>query len=150
MNTKQDIEGFLKEKTLAVAGISRDPKSFSAAVNRELKAKGYRTIPVNPNAETIDGGKCFPNLASLPEKAGGVIVLTQPGVTESVVREAAAAGIRRIWIQQGAQSEGAVRFCRDNGLEAVTGKCILMFAEPVASFHAFHRWFARLFGQVPR
>jgi uncharacterized protein len=150
MNTKQDIDGFLQEKTLAIVGLSRDPKSFSSMVNKELKAKGYRVIPVNPKAESIDGQKCFPNLTSLPEKVGGVILLTPPAETEKVVREAVAAGIGKIWIQQGAQSEAAVSFCRDNNLAAVTGKCIMMFAEPVASFHAFHRWFARLFGQVPR
>jgi uncharacterized protein len=150
MNTKQDIDGFLKEKTIAIVGISRDPKSFSAMANKELKAKGWRTVPVNPKAEAIDGEKCHPDLASLSEKPAAVLVMTPPGETAKVVREAVAAGIRKIWIQQGAQSEEALRLCREGGVEAVAGKCIMMFAEPVGSFHAFHRWFARLFGQVPR
>jgi predicted CoA-binding protein len=150
MNTKAEIEGFLAQKTLALVGLSRDEKAFSAAVNRELKAKGYRTIPVNPNAKTIAGDTCYPSLAAVPEKVGGVVIFTQPGLSEKVVREAAAARISRVWLQQGAQSDAAVEAAREKGLGVVCGKCILMFAEPVGSFHSVHRWFAKIFGQLPK
>ncbi len=150
MNTMQDIQGFVAEKTLAVAGLSRDEKSFSAAAFKELRTKGYKLYPVNPNASTILGEKCYPSVSALPGKVGGVLVFTSPAHTEKVVREAAAAGIRRIWIQQGAQSEAAVRFCADNKLPAVTKQCIMMFVEPVSSIHAFHRWVKKLFGGMPR
>ena len=150
MNTMQDIQGFVAEKTLAVAGLSRDEKSFSAMAFKELRTKGYRLYPVNPNAATILGETCYPSVAALPGRVGGVLVFTAPANTEKVVREAAAAGIRRIWIQQGAQSEGALRFCADNKLPAVSRQCILMFAEPVSSIHAFHRWVKKLFGGMPR
>jgi hypothetical protein len=146
----QDIQGFVAEKTLAVAGLSRDEKSFSAMAFKELRTKGYRLYPVNPNAATILGETCYPSVAALPGRVGGVLVFTAPANTEKVVREAAAAGIRRIWIQQGAQSEGALRFCADNKLPAVSRQCILMFAEPVSSIHAFHRWVKKLFGGMPR
>jgi len=150
MNTRQDIEGFLAQKTLAMAGISRNPQAFSSRTFAELKGKGYRIIPVNPNAESIGGEKCYPSVGRLPEKPGGLLLFTPPSQTEAVVREAAAAGIRRVWIQQGAQSPGAVAFCREKDLPAVTGRCILMFAEPVTSVHGFHRWIARLFGRLPK
>jgi uncharacterized protein len=150
MNTMQDIQRFVAEKTLAVAGVSRDEKSFSAMAFKELKTKGYTLYPVNPNAAAILGEKCYPSVAALPGKVGGVLVFTSPAHTEKVVREAVAAGVRRVWIQQGAQSDAAVRFCADSKLPAVTRQCILMFAEPVASFHAFHRWVKKVFGGLPR
>ena len=150
MNTMQDIRGFLAEKTLAIAGVSRDEKSMSALTFKELKNKGYTLYPVNPNAATILGEKCYPSVAALPGKVGGVLVFTAPAHTEKVVREAVAAGIRRIWIQQGAQSEAALRFCADNKLPAVTKECILMYLEPVTSIHAFHRWVKKLFGGLPK
>jgi uncharacterized protein len=150
LNTKQDIQDFLSQKTIAMAGLSRNEKAFSAAVNKELKAKGYRVLPVNPAATSIDGEKCYPSLAALPEKVGGVVVFTQPAETERVVRDAAAQGITRVWLQQGAVSEAAVAFCVQQGMQVVSGKCIMMFAEPVASFHGVHRWFAKVFGQLPK
>ena len=149
MNTKQEIQDFLAQKTLALVGMSRDEKAFSASVSRELKAKGYRVLPVNPNAAVIGGETCYPSLSALPEKVGGVLVMTKPEQSETVVKEAAAAGIRRVWIQQGAQSEAALAACLQNGLTTISGKCVMMFAEPVKSVHSVHRWFSRVFGQLP-
>ena len=88
MNTMQDIQGFVAEKTLAIAGLSRDEKSFSAVAFKELKTKGYKLYPVNPNARRILGEKCYPSVAALPGKVGGVLVFTSPAHTEKVVREA--------------------------------------------------------------
>ena len=79
-----------------------------------------------------------------------MLVFTAPAQSEKVVAEAAAQGIRRVWLQQGAQSEAALALCREKGLQAVSGKCIMMFAEPVGSVHGVHRWFAKVFGQLPR
>jgi uncharacterized protein len=150
MNTRKDIDGFLAQKTLALVGVSRDPKAMSAQAYHDLKGKGYTLYPVNPNAETIAGDTCYPSIAALPEKVGGVILFTRPGVTERVVREAADAGINRIWIQQGAQDEASLSLCRERDLEAISGQCIFMFAEPVDSIHAFHRWLKKLFGGMPK
>jgi predicted CoA-binding protein len=150
MNTKHDIQEFLSQKTIAMAGLSRNEKAMSATVNKELKAKGYRVLPVNPSAESIGGEKCYPNLAALPEKVGGVLVFTQPAESEKVVRDAAAKGITRVWLQQGAESQAAVSFCLQNNMQVVSGKCIMMFAEPVSSIHGVHRWFASVFGQLPK
>jgi uncharacterized protein len=141
---------FLSHKTLAMAGLSRNEKAFSATVNKELKAKGYRVLPVNPRAGTIAGEQCYPSLAAIPEKVGGVLVFTPPAETEKVVREAAAQGITRVWLQQGAESQAALAYCQEEGMQVVSGKCILMFAEPVGSFHGVHRWFAKVFGQLPK
>ncbi len=150
MNTLQDVKDFMSQKALALVGVSRNEKSFSAAAFGELKQRGYRLFPVNPGAESIGGERCYPDLQALPEKPGGVLVFTPPAATEKVVREAAAAGIRHIWIQRGAESKGALRFCAESGLPAVSRRCILMFAEPVGSFHAFHRRLAKLFGRLPK
>ena len=150
MNTKQEIQDFVSQKTIAMAGLSRDPKAMSASMRKELESKGYRILAVNPHATSIGGAPCYPDLASLPEKVGGVLVVTPPAQSEKIVRDAAAQGISRVWIQLGAQSPAAEAACRQDGLSAVSGKCIMMFAEPVTSIHSVHRWFSKVFGQLPR
>src|SRR5512135_1259589 len=102
MNTRQEIEGFVSQKVIAMAGLSRDPKSTSASMCKELESKGYRILPVNPNAASIGGVPCYPDLASLPEKVGGVLVVTPAAHSEKIGREAAAQGISRVWVQMGA------------------------------------------------
>ena len=150
MNTKQDVQEFVSQKTIAMAGLSRDANAFSANIRKELQSKGYRILAVNPTASSIGGETCYPSLSALPEKVGGVLVVTSPSQSEKVVREAAGQGIGRVWLQQGAQSDAAIAACAEHGLSAVSGKCIMMFAEPVSSIHSVHRWFAKVFGQLPK
>ena len=40
--------------------------------------------------------------------------------------------------------------CKDLGLNVVSGECVFMFAEPMESFHKFHRFFYKLFGKMPK
>jgi predicted CoA-binding protein len=149
MSRKIDVDDFLAQKTIAVVGVSRDGKKFGNAVWKDLKKKGYRVFAVNPRAESIDGERCYPDLSALPERPDGVITVVPPAATEEVVRQAKAAGIPRVWMQQGSESEAAIRFCRDNSMTAIDGECILMFAEPAAFYHRFHRWVWKVLGKLP-
>jgi len=150
MTLQLAVDDFLKQKTLAVVGASRKPLKFGNMVYKELKKRGYRVFPVNPQTATLGDVPCYPNLKSLPEPVDGVVVVVPPTQTELVVREAAEAGIRRIWLQQGAESENAIHFCRDNGMSVVYGECILMFTEPIGFWHKPHRWLWKLLGKLPK
>ncbi len=150
MTTKAMIDDFLAQRTLAIVGVSRKTEKFGCTVYRELKAKGYKVFPVNPHAEEVLGDRCYPNLGALPEPVGGVVIVVPPAETERVVQDAAAAQIRRVWMQQGAESEAALRFCKDNGISAVSGECIMMFAQPVGFGHGLHRWVWGLLGKLPQ
>lgn len=150
MVTKQSIDSFLSQKPLAVIGVSRDPKKFGYVCYRDLKMKGFSVIPVNPNVDNIDGEKCYPDIKSIPEKTGALLIVVHPHETERVVAEAFASGIKYIWMQKGAESEKAIGYCGANGINLIYGECILMFAQPVESFHKFHRFFVKLFGKLPK
>ena len=150
MNSKETIHDFLSQRKLAIVGLSRGGKKFGNMIYKELSAKGYTLYPVHPEAETIDGARCYPNLAALPEAVGGVIVCVPPGQTENVVRDAAQAGIRRVWMQQGAESAAAIQFCAENGISEVHGECVMMFAEKVSFPHSLHRWVWKLIGKLPQ
>ncbi len=150
MTSKAAVEEFLAEPALAVVGASRGGKKFGNLVLKELRRNGYRVVPVHPEAREIDGLPCAPALASLPERVGGVVLTVPPAVTERVVREAKEAGIRKVWMQQGAESPAAVRWCEENGLSVVQKECVLMFLREGPRFHRFHRFLRGLFGRLPR
>ena len=150
MNTKQDVEDFLASKSVAVVGVSRDSISMSVAAYRQLKTGGYQVLAVNPNAQTIEGDTAYATLSALPKKPDGAIFFTQPAQTLNALKEAKQLGIRHVWIQQGAESPEVIKYCQENELAAVTKQCIMMFAPPVASFHAFHRGIKRFFGGLPK
>jgi predicted CoA-binding protein len=146
---REAIDDFLSQRTLAVVGVSRGGKKFGNAATRELRKKGYRVIPVHPEAQKIDGERCYPSLKELPEPVGGVLIVVPPSETEKVVEEASAAGIRRVWMQQGAESQEAVEYCKSGGMSVVHGECVLMYAEPTGG-HKLHHWVWRLLGKVPK
>jgi predicted CoA-binding protein len=150
MITQTAVEDFVAQRTLALVGVSRSGKKFGNMALKALKQKGYRVFPVHPHAEQIEGERCYPSLLALPEQVEAVLVVVPPGETERVVREAAAARIPRVWLQQGAESQDAIRFCEEHGLSVIHGECILMFAQPVVSFHRFHRWVWKALGKLPR
>jgi len=82
--------------------------------------------------------------------AMSVLIDLPPAQTERVVRDAYAAGIRRVWMQQGAESDAAIAFCDEHRMSVVFGECILMFSEPAQFFHRAHRWVKGAAGQLPR
>ena len=149
MTSRAAVDGFMAERTLALVGASRSGRKFGNAVLKELTAKGYRVLPVHKDAAEIDGHAAYSSFAELPEKAGGVIVVVPPAQAEQVVRDAAAAGIGRVWLQQGAASPAVVQAAEAQGLSVVHGECILMFAEPTAFFHRVHRFIWKILGRLP-
>ena len=58
-------------------------------------------------------------------------------------------GITHIWMQPGSESAAAIAEAAKAGITVISGECILMFLEPVESFHAFHR-FVKVVGRYPK
>jgi predicted CoA-binding protein len=150
MTLRQTIDSFLDEKIVAVVGVSRSGKRFGNVIFNELRGRGLTVYPVNPNVDSIGQDRCYPDVKSLPDGVGGVITVVKPDQTMEVVKQAHDAGIKKIWMQQGSESQEALDYCAAQQMEAIGKKCILMFAEPVTSYHGIHRFFARLFGTFPK
>ena len=149
MTSKAAVDDFLAQKSLAIVGVSRSGKGFGNMAVRELQANGYRVFPLHPTPEAVQGVPCFPDFKSLPEPVGGLLIVVPPEQTERVVRDAAVAGIRRVWMQQGSSSPQALRICAESGIETVHGECILMFLRQGPGIHRFHHWLWGVFGKLP-
>jgi predicted CoA-binding protein len=142
------IEEFVGQRALALVGVSRNGQGFGNIVRKELAARGYDLVLVHPGVRSIGGQPCAARLSDLAGRVEGVVLVTPPDSTTELVREAAAAGIRRVWMQQGAESEEAIRFCQRSGLSEIHGECILMYTEP-RGIHSFHRWLRGVLGRLP-
>jgi predicted CoA-binding protein len=145
---KQAIEDFISCKRIALVGVSRSGKKFGNTIQTELKERGYQVYIVHPEAQEIAGERCYPNLAALQGMVDGVLICVPPRHAGQVLREAVEVGLKKIWLQMGADSPEVLALARDLSVTPVSGKCILMYAQPVRSFHAWHRAFARLVGQL--
>ncbi len=155
MATLPDLVGdFLRGKRIAVAGVSRDRHQPANAIFRKLRDAGHEVFPVNPNVSEVEGVRCYPDVAAIPELVDGVIVATHPDVSADVVRQAAERGVQRIWFHrsfgQGSVSDAALRECEARGLRTIVGGCPLMYCEPVDLGHRCMRWWLGRRGRVPR
>jgi predicted CoA-binding protein len=150
MNTFNEITDFLGTKKLAIAGASRNPKKFGGIVLAELKKKGYEIHPVHPEATEIDGIPCVRSLDDLPSGIDRLYIVTSPDQTTGIVQQAVKRGISKIWIQQKSETKEALEIAQTHNIPVISGRCIMMFLEPVGGFHGFHRWLTRLFGGYPK
>lgn len=149
MTIQNSVDEFLNCKNLAVVGVSRKGSKFGNIIYKELKKKGLNVYGVNPNMENIEGDMCYKNLKELDSKIDAVINVVSPNQTLNVVKEANSIGVKNIWMQQGSESDEAIKFCKENGINEIHKECILMFAEPVKSIHGFHKWIWKILGKLP-
>lgn len=149
-----DIRDFLAQKRIAVVGVSRDPRDFSAQLFQELAGRGYDVVPVNPAAPEVLGRRCFAHVQEIQPPPDAALLMTSPAATEAVVHDCAAAGIRRLWMYRaagaGAVSETALQFCRERAIRVVPGECPLMFLPHAAILHRCHGLIRKLTGHYPR
>jgi uncharacterized protein len=145
MTSKKTISDFLAHKNLALIRASRSTPVRGFKIDKELKARGY-TVSVVYLDENAPGKK----LGDLKDPVGGVIIAVPAGQMEQAVRQAIEAKISQVWVQKGCESKSAVALCEEKGLVVIPGECIMMFAEPVKSFHAFHRGILKFFGKLPQ
>jgi len=143
------IEDFLVDKKLAVAGVSRHPEKFGNKVFSMLKEKGYELMPVNPNADSINGVKSYHAISLLPAGTLNLLIVTPKSLTTQIVKEAISKGIKKIWIQQKSDTPEAIEMSISAGITLITGQCIFMFADPKGK-HRFHRSILRFFGKLPK
>ena len=147
------IDEFLACERIAVVGVARDGQSPANLIYRKLQQAGHRVFAVNPNAQEVEGDRCYANVAGVPDGVEAAVIVTRPAVTASVVDECAAVGVRWIWLHrsfgEGSVSDEAIERCRAHGISVIPGGCPMMHCAPVDPGHACMRAALRLFGGLP-
>ncbi len=127
MASQQQLQQFLSSPVIGVVGASNDRNKFGNKVLRCYQQHQRAVIPVHPAQTEVEGLSCVSSVAELPAEVTSISVITPPQVTEKVVQQAAEKGIRNIWMQPGAESEAAVSYCREQGLNVIAdGTCVLV------------------------
>jgi uncharacterized protein len=115
-------------KTIAVVGLSSNPRRPSFGVAQYIQSVGYRIIPVNPNETEVLGEKCYPRLEDIPKSHPIEIVdiFRRSEDIPPVVDSAITVGAKVIWMQQGIENLSAAAKARAAGLFVVEDACILI------------------------
>jgi predicted CoA-binding protein len=145
---------FLSHRRVAVTGVSRTPSSHgSNVVYQRLKERGYDVYAVNPNAEDIEGDRCYPDLHAIPGGVEWVVIGTRPDRALATVEECADLGITEVWMHRsfggGSVSDDATRYGREHGMTVIDGGCPLMFEPTADPGHKLIKWVCRANGHAP-
>jgi predicted CoA-binding protein len=120
-----EIVAILQEyHTIAVVGLSPDPKRASYQVAEYLQSHGYRIFPVNPQCQEVLGEKCYASLKDIAEPIEVVDIFRKAEAIPGVVVEAIAVGAKVIWMQLGLEHPEAAARARAAGLRVVMDRCL--------------------------
>lgn len=153
---RANVDDFLAQKRLAVAGVSRDHSGHPAAnlIYDRLKKTGHDVFAVNPHMQTFEGDRCYPTLQAIPGGVDGVVIITRPEVTQQIVRDCNEAGVRRVWMHESlakgsSVSSEAVDYCRAHDISVIAGACPMMYGPDVDFGHTCLRWILSITGKLP-
>jgi uncharacterized protein len=124
--TDQYLREVLKSvRTIAMVGASEHWNRPSFFAMKYLQDKGYRVIPVNPQAkgEEILGEKVYNRLADIPVKVDMVDIFRRADAVPELVDQAIAKGAPVVWMQLGVRHDEAARKAEAAGLKVVMNRC---------------------------
>src|SRR5689334_11674044 len=126
ISVKQAASEFLAHQRIAVTGVSRNPQGHgSNAVYQRLRARGYQVVAINPNADMVEGDRCYYDLKSVPGGVEAVVIGTRPETAEATMRECADLGIRYVWMHRGpgvgSVSKAATDYGRQQRITVIDG-----------------------------
>ena len=123
----EKIAAFFAAPAFGVAGASKNRDKFGNKVLRCYLQNGRQAVPINPVEAEIEGVSCVKSVSDLPTEVTSLSVITPPQITDKVVEQAIARGIRHIWMQPGAQSAAAIAAAEAAGINVIAdGSCVLV------------------------
>ena len=115
-----------KKNYYVVVGASNDKRKYGYKVFKDLLESGYKVTPINPNESEILWEKVYPTLSEIKKNIDVAIFVTQPKITEIILQEAKKLNIKKVWLQPGAESDAAIKFCEKNNIECIHNACIMI------------------------
>lgn len=95
---EKDLSKLLSPQSIAVIGASRSPEKVGAVVFKNIIASKFagNVYPVNPNAESINNIKCYPDVKSLPEVVDLAIIAIPAQLVPEVLNQVGEKGIKNV------------------------------------------------------
>tara|TARA_B100001057_G_C22448360_1_gene794049 strand:- start:169 stop:582 length:414 start_codon:yes stop_codon:yes gene_type:complete len=127
--TKQDIhklKTILKEvETIAIVGVSSNPKRDSYKVMKYLIDQGFKVFPVNPNEaqNEILGEKCFSNIKDIKQKIDMVNIFRAKQFVMDITKNSILVGVNVIWTQEGIVDQKSSNLAINAGIIFVMDEC---------------------------
>lgn len=111
---------------IAVVGASNHPEKYGNIIVRNLAAKGYTVLPINPKEQEIAGLRAYAALRDCPPPLHVVDFVTPPAVTLAVLREAEGSGVEAVFLQDGSWDQAVLDYLATTRIAALWDACIMV------------------------
>ena len=101
------LEPFFKPKTVAVVGVSRQPRKFGHVIFKNFIDSEFtgKVFPINPKAETILGIKAYTSVKEVPDELDLVVIAVPAAIVPSVIDDCLSKGVKAAVIISGGFKE---------------------------------------------
>ena len=114
------------KRNVAVLGASPKPDRYSNQAMHLLEQYQYRTFPVNPAFQEIEGRICFRSLAEITEPLHTVTLYLGEARSTPLIDQILAAKPERIILNPGAENDELTEAASSAGIEVVEGCTLVM------------------------
>jgi predicted CoA-binding protein len=134
---------------LACYGLKRSGRGFADDIITAWQAlnPGLHVTAVRPDGSALEGFTTVRSAGEVEGQADAAVIVLNPARSHAAIDDAAAAGIRRLWLVMNSASRENTEHARQLGLEVTVG-CPLLFMPHTGFPHNLHRGLARLFGRI--
>ena len=117
-----------KFKSIAMVGVSKDPKKTSTIVMKYMQDYGFKIYPVNPSAkgEIILGEKVYAKITDINETVDIVDVFRPSKEVYEIAKDSVKIGAKVLWLQLGISDENSKKLIEDNKMKYIENKCTKM------------------------
>jgi len=130
------FESFFNPKSIAIVGASRQKGKVGYEILASIMGAGYKgkIYPVNPQADTIEGLKCYPDLESNQQVPELVIIVVPAKIVPAIMQQCAKVGTRSVIIitagfkevgKEGRElEEQIIQTARQAGIRVIGPNCL--------------------------
>ena len=117
-----------KYKSIAMVGVSKDPKKTSTIVMKYMQDYGFKVYPVNPSAkgEKILGEEVYAKVTDINKNVEIVDVFRPSNEAYGIAEDAVKIGAKVLWLQLGIRDQKAKKLVEENKMEYIENKCTKM------------------------
>ena len=117
-----------KFKSIAMVGVSKNPKKTSTIVMKYMQEYGFKVYPVNPSAkgEKILGEKVYAKITDINQSVDIVDVFRPSKEVYEIAKDAVKIGAKVLWLQLGIRDENSKKLIEDNEMKYIENKCTKM------------------------
>jgi len=118
----------VRDKTINIAliGASNDRSKYGYKIYKNLTAKGYTVIPINPKEILIEEIKSLPQIESMEKSPDIIDFVVPPKVALAESKRLESKGYDNFWFQPGSESDELIEFLKSTKLNYLINECIMV------------------------